>query len=183
MNSLVEHVDAKQQLQAVTFIGLEVGKSLVCTGVIRVGFVHRHFRIHLCKPLRHMRDHFVHVLLVGAEHDVLAGFVRDMMGKDPVQTIRLFQRPAQGIQIFLIHILNAGRTQIVHSRLITSQVLLILIDGSHIVRSRQNTPDDCFAKGHVARNTAVKKLFGHVTVIIQISDVCRCQAQQSCVRA
>ena len=84
MNSLVEHVDAKQQLQAVTFIGLEVGKSLVCTGVIGIGFVHRHFRIHLCKPLRHMRDHFVHVLLVGAEHDVLSGLVRDMMFKNLV---------------------------------------------------------------------------------------------------
>ena len=82
MNPLVEHVDAEQQLQAVTFIDLEVGKSLVCTGVIRVGFVDRHFRIHLCKPLRHMRDHFVHVLLVGAEHDVLSRLVRDMMSEN-----------------------------------------------------------------------------------------------------
>ena len=183
MNALVQHVDAKQQLQAVTFIGLEVGKSLVCTGVIRVGFVDRHFRIHLCKPLRHMRDHFVHVLLVGAEHDVLSGLVRDMMSENLIQSICLFQGTAQGIQIFLIYVLNPSRTQIIHSCLIACQVFLVLIDGSHIVRSRQNTPDDCFAKGHVARNTAVKKLFGHVTVIIQISDVCRCQAQQSCVRA
>ena len=82
MNSLVEHVDAKQQLQLVALIRLEVGKSLVCTGVIRVGFVNRHFRIHLCKQLRHMRDHFVHVLLVGAEHDVLSGLVRDMMSEE-----------------------------------------------------------------------------------------------------
>ena len=82
MNSLVQHVDAKQQLQAVAFIGLEVGKSLVCTGVIGISFVDRHFRIHLCKPLRHMRDHFVHVLLVGAEHDVLSRLVRDMMSEN-----------------------------------------------------------------------------------------------------
>ena len=183
MNSLVEHVDAEQQLQFIALVRLEVGKSLVCTRVIRIGFVHRHFRIHLCKPLRHMRDHFVHVLLVGAEHDVLSGLVRDMMGKDPVQTIRLFQRPAQGIQIFLIYVLNSSRTQIIHPCLIACQVFLVLIDGSHIVRSRQNTPDDCFAKGHVARNTAIKKLFGHVAVIIQIADVCCCQPQQFRVRA
>ena len=82
MNSLVEHVDAEQQLQAVTFIGLEVGKSLVRTGVIRVGFVHRHFRIHLCQPLRNMGDHFIHMLLVGAERDVLPGLVRDMMSEN-----------------------------------------------------------------------------------------------------
>jgi len=174
MNTLVEHVDAEQQLQAVTFIGLEVGKSLVCTGVIRVGFVDRHFRIHLCKPLRHMRDHFVHVLLVGAEHDVLSRLVRDMMSENLIQSICLFQGAAQGIQIFLIYVLNPSRTQIIHSCLITCQVFLVLIDGGHIVRSRQNTPDDCFAKGHVARNTAVKKLFGHIAVIIQIPDVCRC---------
>ena len=130
-----------------------------------------------------MRDHFVHVLLVGAEHDVLSGLVRDMMSENLIQSICLFQGTAQGIQIFLIYVLNPSRTQIIHSCLIACQVFLVLIDGSHIVRSRQNTPDDCFAKGHVARNTAVKKLFGHVTVIIQISDVCRCQAQQSCVRA
>jgi len=84
MNSLVEHVDAKQQLQAVTFIGLEVGKSLVCTGVIGIGFVHRHVWIHLCKPLRNMGEHFIHMLLVGAEHDVLSGLVRDMMFKNLV---------------------------------------------------------------------------------------------------
>ena len=84
MNTLVEHVDAEQQLQLVTLIRLEVGKSLVCTGVIRVGFVGRHFRIHLCKPLRHMGHHLVHVLLVGAEHDVLSRLVRDMMSENLV---------------------------------------------------------------------------------------------------
>ena len=82
MNSLVEHVDAEQQLQLVALIRLEVGKSLVCTRVIRIGFVHRHVWIHLCKPLWHMGHHLVHVFLAGAEHDVLAGFVCDMMFKN-----------------------------------------------------------------------------------------------------
>ena len=36
-----------------------------------------------------MGHHLVHVFLVGAEHDVLTGSVCDMMGKDPVQTVRL----------------------------------------------------------------------------------------------
>ena len=84
MNTLVQHVDAEQQLQLVALIRLEVCKGLVRTGVIRIGFVHLHFRIHLCKPLRHMGDHFIHVLLVGAKYDVLSGLIRDMMSKNLV---------------------------------------------------------------------------------------------------
>ena len=84
MNALVEHVDAEQQLQLVALIRLEVGKSLVCTRVIGISFVHRHVWIHLCKPLRNMGDHFIHMLLIGAEHDVLPGLVRDMMFKNLV---------------------------------------------------------------------------------------------------
>ena len=121
-----------------------------------------------------MGHHLVHMLLVGAEHDVLAGLVCDMMGKDPVQTVRLLQCAAQGVQIFLIYILNARCPQVVHPRLVLREGFLVLVNGGHVLRGRQNPPDDCFAKGHVARNTAVKKLFGHVAVIVQISDVCRC---------
>ena len=130
-----------------------------------------------------MGHHFVHMLFVGAEDDVLARLICDMMGKDPVQAVRLLQCPAQGIQIFLIHILNARCPQVIHPRLILCKGFLVLVDRGHIFRGRQNTPDDCFAKGHVARNTAIKKLFSHVTVIIQISDVCCRQPQKLCIRA
>ena len=82
MNPLVEHVDAEQQLQFVALIRLEVCKSLVCTRVIRISFVDHHLWVDPCKPLWHMRDHFVHVLLVGAEHDVFSRLVRDMMSEN-----------------------------------------------------------------------------------------------------
>ena len=130
-----------------------------------------------------MGHHLVHVLLVGAEHDVLTGLVCDMMGKYFIQAVCLFQGAAQCVQIFLIHILNARCPQVVHSCLILCKRFLVLVDRGHIFRGRQNTPDDCFAKGHVARNTAIEKFFGHITVIIQIADVCCRQPQKLCIRA
>ena len=130
-----------------------------------------------------MGHHLVHMILVGAEHDVLASLIRDMMCKDPIQTVRLFQCPAQCVQIFLIHVLNARCPQVIHPCLILCKGFLVLVDRGHIFWGRQNTPDDCFAKGHVARNTAIEKLFGHIAVIIQIADVCCRQPQKLCLRA
>ena len=183
MDTLVEHIDAEQQLQPVACVRFEVRKSLVRVRVIGVGFVHHHIRVNPGEPLRHMGHHLVHVLLVGAEHNVLASLIRDMMCKDPIQTIRLFQSAAQRVQIFLVHILNARCSQVIHPRLILRKCFLVLVDRGHIFRGRQNAPDDCFAKGHVARNTAIEKFFGHIAVIIQISDVCCRQPQKLCIRA
>ena len=89
MDTLVEHIDAEQQLQPVTGVRLKVRKGLVGVRVIRIGFVHHYVRVDPREPLQHMGHHLVHVLLVGAEHDVFAALVRDMMSKDPVQTVRL----------------------------------------------------------------------------------------------
>ena len=183
MDALVEHVDAEQQLQTVACVRFEVRKRLVRIRVIRVGFVHHHIWVDPGEPLRHMGYHLVHVLLVGAEHNVLARFVCGMMGKDPVQTVRLLQCPAQRIQIFLVGVLNARCPQVIHPRLILCKGFLVLVDRSYIFRGRQNAPDDCFAKGHVARRMPIKELFGHVTVIIQIPDVCCRQPQKLCLRA
>jgi len=183
MDTLVEHIDAEQQLQPVAGVCLEVRKGFVGVRVIGVGFVHHHIRVDPGEPLRHMGHHLVHVLLIGAEHDVLSRFICDMMGKDSIQTIRLLQCAAQCVQIFLIHILNARRPQVVHPCLILCKRFLVLINCGHIFRGRQNAPDDCFAKGHVTRNTAIEKFFGHVAVIIQISDVCCRQPQKLCIRA
>ena len=174
MDAFVEHIDAEQQLQPVARVCLEIRKRFIRIRVIGVSFVHHNIRVDPCEPLRHMAHHLVHVLLIGAEHDVLSRFICDMMGKDSIQTIRLFQSAAQRVQIFLIHILNARCPQVIHPCLILCKGFLVLVDGGHVLRGRQNTPDDCFAKGHVARNTAVKKLFSHVAVIVQISYVCRC---------
>ena len=109
--------------------------------------------------------------------------LRDMMLKDKIKSVCLFQCAAQRVQIFLIHILNARCPQVVHSCLILCKRFLVLVDRGHIFRGRQNAPDDCFAKGHVARRMPIKELFGHVTVIIQIPDVCCRQPQKLCLRA
>ena len=106
-----------------------------------------------------------------------------MMGKYFIQAVCLLQCAAQSVQIFLVHILNARCTQVVHPRLILCKGFLVLVDRSYIFRGRQNAPDDCFAKGHVARRMPIKELFGHVTVIIQIPDVCCRQPQKLCLRA
>ena len=117
------------------------------------------------------------------DKETFSRFVCNMMGKDPVQAVCLLQCAAQRIQIFLVHILNALCPQVVHSCLILCKRFLVLINGRHVFWRRQNAPDDCFAKGHVARRMPIKELFGHVTVIIQIPDVCCRQPQKLCLRA
>ena len=183
MDALVEHIDTEQQLQPVTGVRFEVRKGLIRVRVIRVSLIHHNIRVYPGEPLLHMGHHLVHMLLVGAEHDVLTRFVCDMMGKDLVQTVCLFQSAAQLVQIFLIHILNARCSQVVHPCLILCKRFLVLINCGHIFRGRQNTPDDCFAKGHLTGNMSVKKFFSHIAVIVQISDIRRRQPQQFCIRA
>ena len=75
----------------VTGIGLECRKGFICGGVIRQCFVNGWFGINSREPFRHMGNHLVHVLLAGAEHDVLAAFVCNVAGKDLVQSVRLLQ--------------------------------------------------------------------------------------------
>ena len=183
MDALIEHINAEQQLQPVTGVRFEVCKRLVSVRIIRVGFVNHNIRVDPCKPFGHMGNHFVHMLFVCAEYDVFSTCLRDMMLKDKIKSVCLFQCPAQSVQIFLIHILNARCPQVVHSCLILCKRFLVLINSGHIFRGRQNAPDDCFAKGHVARRMPIKEFFGHVTVIIQIPDVCCRQPQKLCFRA
>ena len=66
-------------------------KVFICGGVIRQCFVNGWFGINSREPFRHMGNHLVHVLLAGAEHDVLAAFIGDVAGKDLVQSVRLLQ--------------------------------------------------------------------------------------------
>ena len=82
MDALVEHVDAEQQLQPVARVCLEIRKRFIRIRVIGVSFVHHNIRVNTCEPLRYMGHHLVHVLLVGAEHDVLSRLVRDMMSEN-----------------------------------------------------------------------------------------------------
>ena len=95
-----------------------------------------------------MGNHLVHVFFARAEHDVLAAFIGDVAGKYFIKAVRLLQGALQGVQIFLVHVLDAGAAQIVNSRLIPRQVLLVFKNRGYIFRGRQNTPDDCLAQGH-----------------------------------
>ena len=183
MDTFVEHINAEQQLQPVARVRLEVCKGLIRIRVIRVSLIHRHIWVYPREPLRHMGNHFVHVLLVCTEYDVFSTRLRDMMLKNKIKSVCLFQSAAQRVQILLVHILNARCPQVVHPRLILRKCFLVLINRGHIFRSRQNTPDDCFAKGHVNGNMSIEKFFGHIAVIIQISDVCCRQTKKFCIRA
>ena len=130
-----------------------------------------------------MGDHLIHVLLIGAKHDIFTRLVRDMPCKYLIQSICFFQCPAECIQILLVHILNSGRAQIINSVLISCQLFLILINGRYIFRGRQNSPDDGFAQGHFRCNVAVKQFLCHITVVIKVADIGSTQTQYFRVRA
>ena len=183
MDALVEHIDAEQQLQPVACVRLEVRKRLVGIRVIRVSLIHHNVRVDPGEPLRHMGYHLVHVLLVGAEHDVFSTCLRDMMLKDKIKSVCLCQCPAQRVQIFLVCVLNVQCSQVIHPRLILRKRFLVLINSGHIFRGRQNAPDDCFAKGHIDCNMSIKEFFGYIAVIVQIPDVCCRQTHKFCVLA
>ena len=91
-------------------------------------------------------------------------------------------RHVSGVQIFLVHVLNARAAQIVNSRLIPRQVLLVFKTRGHIFRGRQNTPDDCLAQGHFRCNMAIEQFLGHVAVIIEVTHIGGGQTQQFCMR-
>ena len=74
-----------------TGIGLKCRKGFICGGIIRQCFVNGWLGINSRKPFRYMGNHLVHVLIAGAEHDVLAAFVGDVASKDLVQSVRLLQ--------------------------------------------------------------------------------------------
>ena len=103
--------------------------------------------------------------------------------KHLVQAVRLFQRAAQGVEVFLVGVLHAGAAQTVHPRLIFCQFVLVAEHRSHILRGRQNTPHDGFAQGHFRRDAAVEQFLGHVAVVVEIADIGGGQPQKFCVRA
>ena len=89
--ALVEHINAKQQLEMVAAVRLKVGKGFVGGRILGQRPINRRRGINGGKPLRHMGNHLVHVFLARAEHNVLAAFVGDVAGEDLVQSVRLLQ--------------------------------------------------------------------------------------------
>ena len=137
MNTFVQHVDAEQQLEtAAVIVCLEGRKFFAGLRVAGVGLINIDVSIDSRKPLRHMGQHFVHMFLAGAEHNVLSSLFCDMLCKDPVEAVGLFQCPAQGIEIFLVHILHPGAAHTVHTSLVLCQFVLIPEHGGDILWGR-----------------------------------------------
>ena len=135
-------------------------------------------RIHSSKPCAGLFHHLAHVLHARAEHDVFPTFARHVAGKHLLQTIRLLQRPTQGVQIFLVHIPQRSRPHGAHLLLVSFQLVLVFEHGGHILWGRQNPPDDRLTQGKC--DMAFKQLFCHIAHIIQISHVGCGKPQQLC---
>ena len=181
MHAFIEHVDAEEQLQGTAGIRLEFRKRLAGTRIFGIGHVEMDVWIHSGKPGAGLFYHLAHVLHTGAEHDVFAAFARHVAGKHLLQAIRLLQCPAQGIQIFLVHIPQRSRPHGAHLFLVSLQLVLVFEHGGHILWGRQNSPDDRLTQGKFTCDMAFEQLFGHIAHIIQISFVGCGKAQQLCV--
>ena len=101
--------------------------------------------IYLIKPFGSQGDHLVHMLLISAENNILACPVFHMLVEDLVQAVCLFQRTAQGFQIFLSLVPDSLALGRADTLLILLQILLIGKHRQHIFRRVQDAPDDGFA--------------------------------------
>ena len=99
MNALVKHVDAVQQLKMPAFILPERLKGGLGLRAFREHRIQMGRLIHPAKPFRGQSHHFVHVLPIGAEHDVFALPVGQVFFHQAVNPVRLFQPASQLVQI------------------------------------------------------------------------------------
>jgi len=84
-----------------TAVRLESSKSLTGFRVLRIGPVNMGLRVHSAEPLGRMTEQLIHMLLIGAEHQIFSGSIRHMLPEHDVQPIRHFQLPAQSVQVYL----------------------------------------------------------------------------------
>ena len=108
MDALVQHINAEQQFQVVAIVCLEGCKFFAGFRVAGIGLVDLDIFIHIREPLRHMGRHLVHVFFAGAKHNIFPTRFCDMLCENLVETVGLFQGPAQSFQVFLVGVLDAG---------------------------------------------------------------------------
>ncbi len=108
MHALVEHINAEQQFQVIAIVCLEGCKFFACLRVAGIGLVDLDVFIYIREPLRHMGCHLVHVFLAGTEHGIFSTRLCDMLCENLVETVGLLQRAAEGFQVFLVGVLDAG---------------------------------------------------------------------------
>ena len=94
---------------------------------------------HARKPFLRELHHVLHMLVARAEHDVFAASLCNVLGEHLVQPLGLLQGTAQGVQIFLVCILQPCAPDILHPLLQQGQVLLVLKNRGDILRRGQNT--------------------------------------------
>ena len=171
MDALVQCVDAEQQLEVFgILIRFEVCKRLTGGGIVGVHGIDVRSFINAAEPLRHLVHHGVHMLLIGAEHDVLAGTFRHVLVEDDIQPVRLFQRAAESIQITFRFIAHNLAFRTAHTGFVAFQILLIGKHGQHIFRRCENTADDGLAQRDFGGDVAVEQLVRHVALVVQITD-------------
>ena len=100
MDAFVQGINAVQQAQmGIVLIRLEIQKGLARGRIRRVHGEELGGAIHLSKPFGSFPHHFLHMLVICAENDILPRSVSHVLGKNILQSIRLFQRAAKRIQI------------------------------------------------------------------------------------
>ena len=99
MNTLVKHVDAVQQFKMVAFILPERLEDGLGLRAFREHRIQMGRLIHPAEPFRGQSHHFVHMLPIGAEHDVFSLPVGQVLFHQAVNPVCLFQPAAQLVQI------------------------------------------------------------------------------------
>ena len=91
MDSLIEHVNAKEQFQVFAVVLLKVLEGLFRCRVIRIGHVNVRGLVDAPEPLLYVGLHFLHVREVSAKDEVFACRVLDMFGEYLVKSLGVFE--------------------------------------------------------------------------------------------
>ena len=110
---------------------------------------------------------------VGAEYDILSMLIRHVAGKDFVQSVRILQAPAQGLQQLLRAVTLGRVSQFFHPAFIFCQVLLERVYGEYILRRFQDVPRNGLTQRDLRRDMSVKKFLRHIPLVVQKTDI-RC---------
>ena len=62
-----------------TVVRLESSKGLAGFRVLRIGPVNMGLRVYSAESLGHMTEQLIHMLLIGAEHQIFSGSIRHML--------------------------------------------------------------------------------------------------------
>ena len=177
MHALVEHVDAVEQLQMGAFIRLKAAKRLLCLCVFRVHLVDARCRVHPAEPFSRAAAHFLQMLIIRAEDQVLAMPVGQMLLENAVEATCFLQPAAKAFDV-LLRRLPGGAARLSGPAVVTLQLLLIRVQRQHILGRGQDAPHNGLTQGHFMGHAAVEQLVRHVALAVQVADGGGRQAQK-----